>query len=160
MSNKIQGMIKKSKKQLIFYGILWLICVIVFIMPISVGIKEATINEKLNFGEFVLISTNHITNISASIKKVFTIDYFTIFVNVLWKFTLVFMLLELFGLFRTAPKGEYEEIEHGSSDWCKNGEQYKILSNKKGIILGEENFLPVDKRGNVNVLVVGRIRFW
>ena len=40
------------------------------------------------------------------------------------------------------------------------GEQYQILSNKAGIILAEKNFLPVDKRGNVNVLVVGRIWCW
>ena len=30
----------------------------------------------------------------------------------------------------------------------------------KGIILAEKHYLPVDKRGNVNVLVVGRFRFW
>ena len=37
----------------------------------------------------------------------------------------------------------------------KIGEQYQILNNKKGIVLAENNYLPVDKRGNVNVLVVG-----
>ena len=31
---------------------------------------------------------------------------------------------------------------------------------KKGIILAENHYLPVDKRGNVNVLVVGRFWFW
>ena len=50
---------------------------------------------------------------------------------------------------------DYEDIENGSSDWCEGGEQYKILSKNKGIILAEDNYLPVDKIGNVNVLVVG-----
>ena len=59
-----------------------------------------------------------------------------------------------------APKSEYENIEHGSSDWSQNGEQYRVLSKNNGIILAENNYLPVDKRGNTNVLVVGRIRFW
>ena len=36
----------------------------------------------------------------------------------------------------------------------------KRLDKNKGIILAENNYLPVDKRGNVNVLVVGRFRFW
>ena len=63
-------------------------------------------------------------------------------------------------MIRNAPKNEYSDIEHGSSDWSQKGEQYRILSNKKGIILGENNYLPVDKRGNVNVLVVGRIWIW
>ena len=62
--------------------------------------------------------------------------------------------------FRTKTKGDYYNIEHGSSDWSQNGEQYRILSKTKGIILAENNYLPVDKRGNVNVLVVGRFRFW
>lgn len=57
------------------------------------------------------------------------------------------------------PKNEYTDIEHGSSDWAAGGEQYSILSNKKGILLAEKHYLPVDKRGNVNVLVVGRFRF-
>lgn len=53
------------------------------------------------------------------------------------------------------PKHRYDNIEHGSSDWSENGEQYQVLSKKSGIILAENNYLPLDKRGNVNVLVVG-----
>ena len=71
-----------------------------------------------------------------------------------------YLIFAMIGLFKSKPKHEYTDIEHGSSDWSQRGEQYKILSNKKGIILAENNYLPVDKRGNVNVLVVGRIRFW
>ena len=61
---------------------------------------------------------------------------------------------------KTGSKYDYKNIEHGSSDWSKSGSQYQILNRNKGIILAENNYLPVDKRGNVNVLVVGRIRFW
>lgn len=56
-------------------------------------------------------------------------------------------------------KNEYSDIEHGSSDWA-SGEQYSVLSPKKGILLAEKHYLPVDKRGNINVLVVGRLWFW
>ena len=66
----------------------------------------------------------------------------------------------IIGFIKTAPKNEYSDIEQGSSAWASNGEQYKILSKNKGIILAENNYLPVDKIGNVNVLVVGRIRIW
>ena len=64
------------------------------------------------------------------------------------------------GFVKTAPKNQYTDIEQGSSEWATRGEQYKVLSNKKGIILAENNYLPTDKRGNINVLVVGRFRFW
>ncbi len=57
------------------------------------------------------------------------------------------------------PKHDYADIEHGSSDWA-NGEEYSVLSKNKGILLAEKHYLPVDKRGNVNVLVVGRLWFW
>lgn len=82
------------------------------------------------------------------------------FFGVLWKFTLVYLLAVIMGISKALPKHEYDGIENGSSDWCTNGEQYKVLSNKEGIILAEKNYLPVDKRGNVNVLVVGRIWCW
>ena len=61
---------------------------------------------------------------------------------------------------RTAPKNEYSDIENGSSDCSKHGEEYKILSKNSGIILAEDHYLPTDKKGNVNVLVVGRFRIW
>ena len=74
--------------------------------------------------------------------------------------TIFYAVFFFIGFVRTAPKNEYSDIEHGSSDWSQRGEQYRILNRDKGIILAEGNYLPVDKRGNVNVLVVGRFRFW
>ena len=53
------------------------------------------------------------------------------------------------------PEGSYEGIEQGSGDWAKNGEQYKVLSKKSGILLAKKHYLPLNKHGNVNVLVVG-----
>ena len=87
-------------------------------------------------------------------------SYVKEFFSALWKFTIVYSIAMFIGFVRTAPKNEYTDIEQGSSDWASRGEQYKVLSNKKGIILAENNYLPVDKRGNVNVLVVGRFGFW
>ena len=62
-------------------------------------------------------------------------------------------------MIKTMPKHDYADIEHGSSDWA-SGEEYSVLSRNKGILLAEKHYLPVDKRGNVNVLVVGRFWFW
>ena len=69
----------------------------------------------------------------------------------------------LFGAYAIKPFSCFGKVflpNYIGSDWSQRGEQYRILSNKKGIILGENNYLPVDKRGNVNVLVVGRFWFW
>ena len=160
MGYKIQGAINKSKKYYIIYAILWLFLVIVFIMPAGVAIAEASVTGTFDFGEFISLFTTYATKPFSSFDKVFTPKYLSSFIGILWKFTFVYLIIAIIGIIRNAPKNEYSDIEHGSSDWSKNGEQYRILSNKKGIILGEDNYLPVDKRGNVNVLVVGRIRFW
>lgn len=160
MGYKIQGAINKTKKYFIIYTILWLICVIVFIMPIGAGIAEASKSGAFNFGEFLTRTTAYITKPLSSFGKVFLPTYISSFIGILWKFTAAYLIVAIIGTIRNAPKNEYSDIEHGSSDWSKGGEQYRVLSNKKGIILGEDNYLPVDKRGNVNVLVVGRFRFW
>ena len=73
--------------------------------------------------------------------------------------TVVLLLFGGIGFIKAMPKHEFSDIEHGSSDWAQGGEEYQILSPKKGILLAEKHYLPVDKRGNTNVLVVGRIRF-
>ena len=58
----------------------------------------------------------------------FTIGYLADFWGFLWKFSLLFVLVAIIGIIRNASKSEYENIEHGSSDWSKGGEQYQILS--------------------------------
>ena len=118
MNYKVEGAIKRNRKNFIIFAILWIFIAIVFVSPIAYSYHMSIAN-----GTFDL----------------------QIFIEMLIKST---------------PKNEYSDIEHGSSDWSQRGEQYKILDKNKGIVLAENNYLPVDKRGNVNVLVVGRIRFW
>lgn len=157
---RISDTLRKNKKNFIIYAILWLMAVIVFVMPISVAIVDATIEGKFNFGECMTLSLEYIQAPFSTCGTVFTQNYFSNFIDVFWKSTVAVIVLAVIGTVRNASKSEYENIEHGSSDWSKNGEQYKILSRANGIILAEDNCLPLNKRGNINVLVVGRFRFW
>ena len=157
---RISDTLRKNKKNFIIYAILWLIAVIVFVMPISVAMVDATVEGEFNLGECMSLSMEYIQSPFSTFGKIFSEEYFTTFVDVLWKSTIAVAILAVIGTIRNASKSEYENIEHGSSDWSKNGEQYKILSRAKGILLAEDNYLPLDKRGNTNVLVVGRFRFW
>lgn len=160
MNYKVQGAMRRNKKNFIIFAILWVILSIVFVMPIAYSITNATVNGNFNMGKFFEGIYDSISNFGTVIGSTFTAKYIGTFFSVLWKFSIAYAIFVLIGLIKTAPKNEYADIEHGSSDWSKNGEQYRILSNKKGIILAQDNYLPVDKRGNVNVLVVGRIRIW
>lgn len=160
MNYKVTGAINKTKKYFIIYAILWLFMVIVFIMPVGAAIAEGTVNGKFIISTFMERFMYYVMKPFGSFGKVFLPNYIGSFIGILWKFTFVYLIIVIISIIKNAPKNEYADIEHGSSDWSQRGEQYRILSNKKGIILGENNYLPVDKRGNVNVLVVGRIRFW
>lgn len=159
MNYKLEGAIRKNKGKFIVVLILWLILTIVFVVPITYAICKA----KALGADLTGIIQYFSESLSMPFKAIQIIaknGYLGKLFSNLFGFTLVYLVVFLIGFIRSAPKHRYDDIEHGSSDWSEHGEQYKILNKKKGIILAENNYLPVDKIGNVNVLVVGRIRFW
>ena len=160
MNYKIKGAMKKSKKSFILFVILWIFLAIVFVSPFTYSMHKAKMGEKADFAIFAETFGESITNPLKTIGNIFsegiTEDYFSSLLGV----TIFYSVFFFIGFIRALPKNEYSDIEHGSSDWSQRGEQYEILNKNKGIILAENNYLPVDKRGNVNVLVVGRIWFW
>ena len=153
MNYKVEGALRRNKKYFILFGILWLFIAIVLIVPITLGFNVAT--DQKNFEEGIKIFTTTITNPAKGFAELVNRSYMSLYIKNLAIFSIIYAIFFIVGVARSAPKNEYTDFEHGSSDWSKNGEQYQILSNKKGIILAEDNYLPVDKRGNVNVLVVG-----
>ena len=158
MHYKIEGTIRRNKNRFIIFAVLWLFMAVFIVMPISYSQHNAIVDGVFNFGAFIDNFVGAYSKMGEVIGGVFS--YFGEFFSWLWKFTLVYGIFMFVGFVRTAPKNEFSDIEQGSSDWANRGEQYKVLSRNKGIILAENNYLPVDKRGNVNVLVVGRFRIW
>ena len=159
MTYKIQEIINKSKKYLIVYLIFWIILNILLIIPVSYSYVNASVDGNFKLDVFIEMFTNAITKPIQLMKVTFSAPYLGNYINLMIGFTLVYIIFLIFATIKSGKGHEYKNIEHGSSDWSENGEQYTILSNKEGIILAEKNYLPVDKRGNVNVLIVGRIRF-
>lgn len=157
MNYKVEKTLKDGKKYIIVFIILWLVIDIVLIAPIAVSIAGSTINGVFNLNLFLEQFIAELTGFKA-ITKAFDSGVIGIFGKATLWMTIIELIFFVIGLVKSKPKNEFTDIEHGSSDWSEGGEQYKILSKKKGIILAENNYLPVDKRGNVNVLVVGR--FW
>ena len=160
MNYKIEGAIRKTRKKFIICSILWLILVIVFVAPFSFSVFQASASGKFALEIFLEQISTNITNPFETLAGIFTQGATHNFVSLLLGFTIFYLVIFFIGFLKSAPKNEFTDIEHGSSDWSQRGEQYQILSKNKGIILAEDNYLPLDKRGNVNVLVVGRIRFW
>lgn len=160
MNYKIEGAIRRSRKAFIICLMLWLILTIVFVVPFSYSSFQANIGGKFSLEIFLELLPNNIIHPFSSLSNIFANGATHNFISTLIGFSIIYVAIFLVGFFKSTPKNEYTDIEHGSSDWSQKGEQYKILNKNKGIILAEDNYLPVDKRGNVNVLVVGRFRFW
>ena len=161
MNYKIQGAIRRNKKSFIICAILWLLLVIVFVAPFSYSVFEANASGKFSLDVFFNQISANITNPFSTLSGIFATEgAMHNFISLLIGFTIFYLVIFFIGFSKSAPKNEYTDFEHGSSDWSQRGEQYQILSKNKGIILAEDNYLPLDKRGNVNVLVVGRIRIW
>ncbi len=157
MKDKISYALKKSKFVLIIVVILWLILSIVLIAPLSISWVDAVTKGNGNFINNLLNS--NLGDIGGNLGKAFSQEYIGTFLKCdLW-LIIILIGFAIVGIIKTLPKHDYKDIEHGSSDWA-SGEQYSVLSKNKGILLAEKHYLPVDKRGNVNVMVVGRFRFW
>ena len=160
MNYKIAEGFKKNKKLIIVGLVLWVIITIVLVLPFTVAKNVATIQSQNNpnmdfLTRFFQVFGESIKAPGKSISYVFKFSLIGAFISNWFVITIIYLIFFIICFVKNLPKHQYDKIEHGSSDWSQGGEQYKILSNKKGIILAENNYLPVDKRGNVNVLVVG-----
>ena len=155
MIEKIKRAIKKSKTKLAVVGILWVILSIVFVMPLGLSIQEASTDEGFKFTYCLEKLYENISHPIGTMGKVFTAEYISGCFKTLLSFSIAYIIAMIVGIAKMWPKSEYDTIEHGSSDWSENGEQYKVLDPKKGILLAEKNYLPVTKRGNTNILVIG-----
>lgn len=160
MNYKIEGAIRRNRKNFIIFTILWLFIAIVFVAPFAYSSHIAGLEGKMDLEAFIETFGPSIANPFGTLGKVFSEGAGGTYFSTLLVTTVIYSVFFFIGFVKSAPKNEYSDIEHGSSDWSQRGEQYQILNRDKGIILAENNYLPVDKRGNVNVLVVGRIRFW
>ena len=160
MNYKIEGAIRRNRKNFIIFAILWVFIAIVFVAPLAHTSYISSPNGNIDLEMFIENVGNSFMHPFQSFGSVLTEGSIGSYFSMLLVVSIFYALFFFIGFVRSAPKNEFSDIEHGSSDWSQRGEQYQVLSKNKGIILAENNYLPVDKRGNVNVLVVGRIRFW
>ena len=160
MNYKIEGAIRRNRKNFIIFAILWIFIAIVFVSPFAYSSYMAGLEGKMDLEVFFNTFGESLSNPFGTLGKVFSEGASQTFFSTLLVVSIFYVVALFIGLVRSAPKNEYSDIEHGSSDWSQRGEQYQILNRNQGIILAEDNYLPVDKRGNVNVLVVGRFRIW
>lgn len=155
---KFKSFMGKLKKNIFGYIVVWLIFAILLVAPITYTVTQGNL-EGITWLESM---TMHFVDnlLQFPITKVFESTYINDYIKGIEIFSLIYWFLVCYSINKSLPKSEYDKIEHGSSDWCKDGEQFKVLSKKEGLILAKEHHLPLDKSGNINVLIVGRFRLW
>ena len=160
---KVKRAFIKMKQGIIIYSIIILLGIFFIVAPFCralIDSRESAQGNSTEFSQNLIMNVKYIASPGDNIKVIFTQKYFMSFIKGAFGFAVFASVFVLVGIMRSLPKNEFTDIENGSSDWAQGGEQYKVLSKKKGIILAEKNYLPVDKRGNVNVLVVRRFWCW
>jgi hypothetical protein len=158
--DKFKDSVKQGKKFLIIIAVLWFILAIVLVAPIACSWVEAKNGTDLFLTNFIENFITEVTSFTSFFRMFKSGETLLVFLKCLILHTIAVLLFSIKGFWDTKPKGKYNDIEYGSSDWSAKGEQYKVLSENKGIILAEDNYLPVDKRGNINTLIVGRFWYW
>ena len=171
-TEKLKRSFQKNKGRLIIFALFSIVVICVLVAPVSIMYGNGAMSNanqdreaigtnvvKFDFKAF-FDSIGQITKPLESPQLACTEKYFPYFWGGIKIYLVIAGFFVLVGIVRGMPKNEFTDIENGSSDWCVGGEQYRVLSKKEGIILAEKNYLPVDKRGNVNVLVVRRFWCW
>ncbi len=156
--NKLKSFMEKFKKNILIFIVVWLVLAILLVAPITYTHTQSVmegITKWEGLGKYFVDNF-----FKFPITQVFNETYSYDFIEGMKYYTILYWIIVIYGIYKNLPKGAYDKIEHGSSDWCLPGEQYKVLSKKSGLILAKDNYLPIDKSGNVNVLIVGRIWCW
>ena len=153
MENNFKKFLKKNLGYIIFALILWLIAEILLVAPIAYTLSESYIEGNFDIAYFLEHFITNIVSIN-SITHVFTAKAIGVFGKSTIIFSIILVIALLIGIYKSRDKSKFQGIEHGSSDWCTGGEEYRILTRNSGLILSENHCLPLDKIGNVNVLIV------
>lgn len=156
--NKFKSFMKVFKKNMLVFIVVWLIFAILLVPPVTYTYSQAFENGNSWLQEMTNSFVHNVFKLP--ITEVFRAPYIDAYIRGIEIFTFIYILIMIRAIMKNLPKGGYDKIEHGSSDWCEKGEQYKILSKKEGLLLAKDNYLPLNKSGNINVLIVGRIWCW
>lgn len=154
MESKFKIFLRKNKALIIGCIIVWIAIDVFLIAPIAYSHTRSIVNGKLNI---TIFTENFVANFMSfnSITHAFEEGVFQEFAKGSLISLIIVIIFGAIGQYKGRKKSEFDKIEHGSSDWAKDGEQYRILSERNGLMLATDNYLPLDKIGNINVLIVG-----
>ena len=150
----------KYKNSIIVLGIVGILLAL-FLMPafsrVSYEVSLASLSEYAGMNT-IMVFTEVVSEVGDNLKIALT-QNLNDYLGVLKVFFPVYLVFCIFILVKASSNKEYQNIEHGSADWCSPSEAYSILNPKQGMVLANKYYLPVlpeAPRGkNGNILVIG-----
>lgn len=156
--------LRRSKKEIITFFVIYLLIDIFVVGAFFVSglnLPEGS-NILEQFNRFIPNLTNPLGTLG---KLVGSGAEFINFLKISFWTVIVFICMYIYYIIKNGKKYEYEGTESGSSDWSKNGEEYRklpdgseTLNKKEGFILSKHHYLGTDLKKvklNKNILVVG-----
>ena len=120
MHYKIEGAIRRNRKNFIIFAILWIFIAIVFVSPYAYSSHMAGLEGKMNLEVFIQTFGTSIMSPLKTLGNVFEQGAGGTFFSALLVVTIFYSVFFFIGFVRSVPKNEYSDIEHGSSDWAKS----------------------------------------
>ena len=151
---------EKVKKPIIVLGIVGLVLALFLLPALARASYEASLGSMSEFGDGSTfdIFPKVIIHVFSNLKVALT-DKFDFYMASLKIFGIVYFIFSIYCIVKLGDKKEYESIEHGSADWCKSSEAYKVLHPKQGVILADKYYFPVNPEApsgkNGNMLIIG-----
>lgn len=154
------GWWEKIKKPLIVLGIVGIILALFFVPAFSRASYEISLGQASVYSgkNFFSVLAEVIGDIGTNLKIAFTVG-FSKYVDFLKFFAFAYVIFILYFIYKISSRKEYQDIEHGSADWCTPKEAYSVLHPKQGVILADKYYFPVNPEAptgkNANTLVIG-----
>ena len=98
MNYKISGAIRRTRKYFIIFAILWLFISIVLVMPVTIAIHEAQVQNDITAGFDGLV--NSMQHIFQSFGTLFTEGIFLQYLKNIGLFTIIYAILIVIGLIK------------------------------------------------------------
>ena len=110
MNYKIEGAIRRNRKNFIIFAILWIFLAIVFVSPYAYSYHMAGIEGKMNLEVFMNTFGSSIMHPLDTFGKVFSQGAGSTFFSSLLVVTIFYSVFFFIGFVRSAPKNEYSDI--------------------------------------------------
>ena len=123
----IRDFLNRNKATIIIAIVMWIVILILVGCPLTMAIVDEEAAGGTSLFSIIEGTINWFAKPLDSLTGAFS--NFGVYVDTSSKLTVIYIIVMIFALIKARAKSDeedYTNIEHGSSDWCEHGEQYRV----------------------------------